>query len=58
MKCFECGKEASSKVGESQGSIWRALIGRRCWLKKEIYLCRNCYEKAKQSYPAKNKGDI
>ena len=50
MKCFKCGKEASSKVGESAGSIWKAILGKRCWLKKEIYLCRECYEQYEEKY--------
>lgn len=44
MECFYCGREACAKIGESKGNILAALLGRRCWNKKEIYVCRKCYE--------------
>lgn len=46
MQCYECQKnEASVKIGNSKGSIWSALLGKRCWAKMEIYLCRPCFDK-------------
>lgn len=47
--CFVCEKnEASAKIGESKGNILLALFGKRCWSKKEIYVCKQCY---KESFP-------
>ena len=45
MRCYKCNRrEASTKIGMSKGSILSALFGRKCWEKKEIYLCKRCYE--------------
>lgn len=44
MKCFYCFNEASAKIGTSKGNILKALLGRKCWDKREIYVCRSCYE--------------
>jgi len=44
MICFFCGHNACAKIGEAQGNIWKALFGRRSWLKDEKYVCRECYE--------------
>jgi hypothetical protein len=46
MKCFFCGKEACAKVGGSKGNIFLALLGKKCWDKKEIYVCREHFEKS------------
>jgi len=40
MKCFYCDKEACAKIGTSKGNIFSALLGRRCWSKTELYVCR------------------
>ena len=45
MKCYDCGEEACAKVGGSKGSFLSMLLGRKCWNKKEFYVCRGCYEK-------------
>lgn len=43
MKCIYCDKEASAKIGESNGNIFNALLGKKCWVKKEVYVCRQHY---------------
>jgi hypothetical protein len=45
MKCFYCRNKASAKIGKSKGSIIKALFGRDCWDKKEIYVCKKHYKK-------------
>jgi len=43
--CFYCPKEACAKIGESKGNILLALFGKKCWNKKEIYVCKEHYYK-------------
>jgi hypothetical protein len=40
IKCYYCSSEACAKIGDSKGSIWAALLGRKCWKKSEFYVCR------------------
>jgi len=44
VKCFYCGKEACAKVGTSEGSIFSALLGKKCLSKKEIYVCKKHFD--------------
>jgi len=44
MKCYYCRREACAKIGDSKGSILSAMLGRTCWKKSEIYVCRKCFE--------------
>ena len=43
--CYYCRRQAQAKIGTSKGSIWNALLGKKCWDKKEIYVCRKHYDK-------------
>ena len=43
MKCFYCEREASAKIGEAKGNIWKALLGMKSWSKNEMYVCRKHY---------------
>gem|GEM_PF-4499307 len=47
MKCFYCDREASAKIGSAKGNLWMSLLGLKTWDKKEIYVCRKCFEKRK-----------
>jgi len=44
MKCYFCNITASAKVGEAKGNIWKGLIGKRVWDKREIYVCKIHYQ--------------
>jgi hypothetical protein len=44
MNCYDCGQEASAKIGSAKGNIWRALFGKTAWEKGETYHCRHCYD--------------
>jgi len=46
--CYYCNKPACAKIGDSKGNIFKALFGKNCWSKKEIYLCRFCYDKIEE----------
>jgi len=45
MHCYYCENEACAKIGTSKGNIIAAFFGAKCWNKKEIYVCKKCYDK-------------
>lgn len=55
MKCYECSKRACTKIGSAEGSMLAAFLPKflsknlrlKTWVKKEKYLCRDCYERFK-----------